>query len=1167
MASTPDLPVPVEASRVYYEVRPSADVVTPEAATGQANALYDLLAVETGWRTPRPALEVVVAVDAEGDLTYAFGVTESALDRGLERALRGLFPASYEIKRVRQPTGWLRADASAALAGVTYRSRGERARDWQLPVRPFASFRAHDADPIPLAGVVEALLTPGTPGVFQALVRARPEWTRDAETRAAALEAGRDTLVEQVLDAVWPRDPTAPPSRSLAAEERLSGLEERDTRVSFDVTASLLYSGPDAEAAAREATGVFGCLRRGPHRIVGREHTAERAVRLRDAIVERTTRRPLTGCLRAHFSRHPQCVVLDRRELAGLLVLDGPSLTTSGGRALNPTPGERRKLPRPPSQQLEAYREPGLTLGRALDADGHPEADIVSLPPRLQRLHCVWIGKSGAGKTTALTTGALANRAATRGANVIIEPKGDGMAQEYLRAHYAQHGSLADVHYFDCRTLLPALSILDVRPDLEAGRERADAVTDRIDHTMDVLRQLVGAEQFDAAIRSPTVIRYGLRAAFDPVHGQDAYALRDLQDLLHRLHDRATPPPTVDPDVERALEELTATHHQTFDQVMGGAATRLEHLSANPRLAQVFNHTPEADDPVFRFDDYLDTQATIIFDLGGLREETKRGLSLVLLSLLWSALKRRTQRAIERGESEPLPLVNLYVEEAASIAGSTTLASVLREGRAFDVSVTLATQYPSQLRSADPDLYRELLNDVSTLVVGNVGLDRDLAARLATSEEDPGDVANRLRALRRGEWLCSLPAGFDRTEPRPFVVRSAPLPPGHPESARPLTASQETAYRAARARLDARTETALGQRFDAHYATPSTTAEPASDADPTTIAASETDPATLPRTDSLLPYTTRFPAGIEYDADRHAIRCLRCHTTHNPRLPGVQDAIACCGSLDAVDRDDIPVCECHLKLTPEEIAASEWTLPQLRFLQVVWNAQSRRLHPLEYDVRRDSMVRLREYTDIDVAGVDELVDAGLLTDHGRYPHQLYSLTPAGRDAIGEHNRTGIVHGDGQGDLGETTVHVMLVDLARDYLERDYLENPDSTVVRVEPYYELADGHRLDLAGLDATGEIVLTVEAERINHDVATAVLEDYDKMAACHPNESIWVVVSQPSAVRVLDALHDPTEGDPRITHVYSENTPIDDYRYDTPGLTAVYTANALQRRLFTDD
>jgi hypothetical protein len=73
-----------------------------------------------------------------------------------------------------------------------------------------------------------------------------------------------------------------------------------------------------------------------------------------------------------------------------------------------------------------------------------------------------------------------------------------------------------------------------------------------------------------------------------------------------------------------------------------------------------------------------------------------------------------------------------------------------------------------------------------------------------------------------------------------------------------------------------------------------------------------------------------------------------------------------------VNRADIPVREVNLKLTPEAVGESEWSLTQLLFVQAVYNAPQGRHDPFEYDILHDSMVRLREYAGIDT---DDVVEA------------------------------------------------------------------------------------------------------------------------------------------------------------------------------------------------
>jgi hypothetical protein len=273
-------------------------------------------------------------------------------------------------------------------------------------------------------------------------------------------------------------------------------------------------------------------------------------------------------------------------------------------------------------------------------------------------------------------------------------------------------------------------------------------------------------------------------------------------------------------------------------------------------------------------------------------------------------------------------------------------------------------------------------------------------------------------------------------------------------------------------------------------------------------------------------------------------------------------AITCCHDLDAVDRDNVPICEVNLKLSAEERANSEYTDRQLVFLQVVYAAHQQRFDDLAYDITRDSMVRLQEYVDIESEAVDELVEDGLLAHDTDHPHRLFTVTPEGRSEICVGHREGVAHGDGKGDLSESSLHVAMVEIGRQYLEQEFLEDAESAVVEVVTYHEVGD-HRLDAAGLNADGEVVMTLEAERVNHDINEAVPADYDKMAACEPEAAIWLAKSRSEAHDILAALNDPPEGEPRVEKTYSESTPPQQFILGEPGCTDIQTLQYVQKAI----
>ena len=140
----------------------------------------------------------------------------------------------------------------------------------------------------------------------------------------------------------------------------------------------------------------------------------------------------------------------------------------------------------------------------------------------------------------------------------------------------------------------------------------------------------MGRDRFEQAVRSPDIIRYLVKAMFDPVHGHDAFSHRDLQDTATRMHTTRDAPPVVDQDLQQMLSGVAANSKRSFDELMQGVANRIEKIPFDDRLGQLFNHVPE-DENAFRFDvrEGLDEDAVVILDTGGLRTESERVITLV----------------------------------------------------------------------------------------------------------------------------------------------------------------------------------------------------------------------------------------------------------------------------------------------------------------------------------------------------------------------------------------------------------------------------------------------------------------------------------------------------------------------------------------------------------
>jgi hypothetical protein len=158
---------------------------------------------------------------------------------------------------------------------------------------------------------------------------------------------------------------------------------------------------------------------------------------------------------------------------------------------------------------------------------------------------------------------------------------------------------------------------------------------------------------------------------------------------------------------------------------------------------------------------------------------------------------------------------------------------------------------------------------------------------------------------------------------------------------------------------------------------------------------------------------------------------------------------------------------------------------------------------------------------VDRAKYVQIIDDDLVSVDGEHPYRLYTVTPAGHDLINDTPRSGIEFGHGAGDLGESSQDVAAVELGNRYIEQEHVTNPGSPVEKAVSYYKLDDGRRLDAVGLDDEGDIVVTLEAERVNHDVRTGVPADYDTMVDCEPEAAIWVAMSRQEGHTVLDALN----------------------------------------------
>mgnify|MGYP000117914813 CR=1 FL=1 len=819
-----------------------------------------------------------------------------------------------------------------------------------------------------------------------------------------------------------------------------------------------------------------------------------------------------------------------------------------------------------------------MILGRTIEYDG-TVGNPCGLPIDVLNRHLLITGATGAGKTTTGTTALTTAHQQTGGATIVIDPKSGNWPTEIARALYKTAGSLTDLHYFDSTTL-PAFSMFDIRRDLAADVDRLRAIQDIRNHFLEILTNV--RVTTESAIRAPDVIAYLITALFDPVHGDESFTIATLFEAIQQLRKHRQFPEVAPEWSEQLLTSLAEIETQSFQKIADGASTRVEKIYGDGYLRPIFNTVPTEPHDAFAFDDVVnDSDAVLIFDVSG-NDTKQRILSNLILSELWRALRRR----LERQSGTPQTL--LFIDEVPQLGIETHLKQLLAMGREFGIGVVPMLQYPSQLNTtgetAQPvgpaDTKAEILNNIHSVLAGRIPTPDGIEQKLARRQQTPTDIERTLRNVPDNRWVWQ-PATPRSATPSPtHQIADPPLPPGHPDGDAPFTTAEQEAFTDALTSCRERTAANLGRSYDEYTA----------DAFITSPLATKSDDAlhdTYKQTNyaTTLPLVNELPDPVEYDSETSSVVCSECGQRRRASFDALVDTFRCHGSLAAVDRAAIPPVTLGLTMTETEIEAAPVSLRTLCGLQVIANIGKHTYHPLEVDLVHDKLSAVLNRLGITSQDISALSDAGLITvDHlGHYAY--YTLTPDGRDLLGESYRHGIDWGPGKRDLAGSLLHQTMVEALRRYIEITHAENPDSPVTETEIYYtpniqdlgsDVDDEIIYDVVGLTADGVIHVVGEAERNNHDVATAALDDYYAMAAADPADALWVT---PSDQKGHDAVIKPLD-DPSSTTAYPDPDPVIDgqseatnlkhHNYDQPGLTGIYKLTDIRNELSpptTDD
>jgi DNA helicase HerA-like ATPase len=1054
------------------------------------------------------------------------------------------------------------AEDAVSPLGVRWCGSASRKQDWMTSLTPFiadesdGNLSSVDQPGAALATLIDHLMEATAPTAFQVVFQRHSSWQSDAEVRKEDLADGRDTFFQEVvgsfLEVEDHRSDHDGRQISESVEKRIEYIDAKNAKRSF--TANIRAIGvpadgsrDDLDARMDSLLPVFDPLDGPFYEVEGqrfresgfREKTKEKNAL---AAFQRLLNRELTT---GRGKTRPE-LVLCGTELANfVLVPSSEQLTVEGTRGTRAEQQSRNPLPWPNPDLIQQFQE-GMAIGYALDENGEPRPDPIRIPPGLLPTHYGRFASTGGGKSKAIINDALSLRESTGGPVVLVDPKGDGMCENYLRCHYERFGGLDDVYHFRVPETIPAFSFFDIRPALEAGRNREDAIQDKVDHFHDILRMIMGREQYGQAFVANEILSYLIKALFDEEYGSDVFGLDDLFAAALRMQREQTIPPVSadNQNIEESLTRHFAKDNHQFQVSMDAVGNRLDKLKEDAHLRRIFSHVPEQNDAGeyvdnrFDFREFLDEDATMIFDLGDLRPEAQRAITLLLLSNLWDAVQVRRRD----GQTDYETLTNLIIEEAAPVA-STKLVSeqLLPQGRSFGLSMGLVMQFPEQVRNRNERAYDEVLNNIKTKLIGNISIERDLAESLAHEDLSPTELRNRINTLPSGEWIAQLPSPlFGETGPPPFSLKPLPIASGHPESDQPLTEPQEDHFESvSRPRMIERTQAQYGLTATTESSpTPEETSWGSSEAE-TTVSSADGDTGSDPTQSAFISQattedgsTTQPERDSESGGDHGETSSLFGEPTASDEEPAPDQPAQPANGSTPVRDSGVPVAD-------DELRERGLSRDDVRFLSRVLNVMNR--EDDEYTLL-ESMRQLRD--DYDDLHMERLTDQDLLDEGSAAGRRYYTVLPAGRDLLDRELNTG----PGEGDLGEKTPHKVGVRLLELWLQQQ------DDVVRVEPYYEYDDGTVLDGAGFNEAGDLVWAGEAELASNN-RHAPVDDYDKLSAVD-GDAVWAFNTRETAVEVLGQLADADRVDERISGRAARSfstirDAVDDF--DAEGLTTV--------------
>ncbi|TKX83132.1 hypothetical protein EXE43_25830, partial [Halorubrum sp. SS5] len=113
-----------------------------------------------------------------------------------------------------------------------------------------------------------------------------------------------------------------------------------------------------------------------------------------------------------------------------------------------------------------------------------------------------------------------------------------------------------------------------------------DAIQDKVDHFHDILRMIMGREQYGQAFVANEILSYLIKALFDAEYGSDVFGLDDLFAAALRMQRDQTIPPVsaANQTIEESLTRHFAKDNHQFQVSMDAVGNRLDKLKEDAHL-------------------------------------------------------------------------------------------------------------------------------------------------------------------------------------------------------------------------------------------------------------------------------------------------------------------------------------------------------------------------------------------------------------------------------------------------------------------------------------------------------------------------------------------------------------------------------------------------------